>query len=106
MKGNPGQSWILDSTLWIPDSTYWIPVFISRTWILEFEFHFQFPCDSLLTEQSDFHQSTRMLSPRISISHRPSMQIMYSNSRDVVASSPSFSPPSPCQSAPQSLPVG
>ena len=25
MKGNPRQSWILDSTLWIPDSEYWIP---------------------------------------------------------------------------------
>ena len=25
MKGNPGQSWILDSMLWIPDPGYWIP---------------------------------------------------------------------------------
>ena len=23
VSGNPGQSWILDSTLWIPDSRYW-----------------------------------------------------------------------------------
>ena len=35
MWGNPGQSWILDSTLWIPDYNYWIPVFVSRTWLLD-----------------------------------------------------------------------
>ena len=29
---NPGQSWILDSTLWNPDSRYWLPVFVSRTY--------------------------------------------------------------------------
>ena len=28
-KGNPRQSWILDSTLWIPDSRYRIPDFLS-----------------------------------------------------------------------------
>ena len=33
-KGNPRQSWILDSTLWIPDSSYWIPDFLSlEPWI-------------------------------------------------------------------------
>ena len=31
IKGNPRQSWILDSTSWIPDSRYWIPVFVSGT---------------------------------------------------------------------------
>ena len=36
MKGNPGQSWILDSTWWIADTRYWIPVFVSETWILGF----------------------------------------------------------------------
>ena len=35
MRGNPGQSWILDSTLWIQDSRYWIPVFFNGTWILD-----------------------------------------------------------------------
>ena len=25
MRGNPRQSWILDSSPWIPDSKYWIP---------------------------------------------------------------------------------
>ena len=29
------------------------------TMSLEFEFHFQFPCCSLSTELSDFHQSAR-----------------------------------------------
>ena len=36
MKGNPGQSWILDSTPWISDSRYWIPDSWSvelRSWI-------------------------------------------------------------------------
>ena len=28
-KGNPRQSWILDSALWIPDSRCWIPDFLS-----------------------------------------------------------------------------
>ena len=25
MQGNPGQTWILDSTPWIPDTWHWIP---------------------------------------------------------------------------------
>ena len=36
MKGNPSQSWILDSTPWISDSRYWIPDYWSvelRSWI-------------------------------------------------------------------------
>ena len=80
---------------------------------LEFEFHLQFPCGSPLTELSDFRQLARsgnereckqtlkkqvprlmtsllMSSLPISISHRL-FQCRYSNSRDVVASSPSFS---------------
>ena len=80
----------------------------------EFKFHFQFPCGSPSTELSDFHQSARsgnerkckqklkkymprvmtsllMSSPPISLLHRP-FRCTYSNSRDVVASSPSFFP--------------
>ena len=30
MKGNPLQSWILDSTLWIPDSRYWTGILDSN----------------------------------------------------------------------------
>ena len=82
---------------------------------LEFEFCFQFPCGSPSTELSNFRQSARsgnereckqtfkgtwkhaprvmtsllMSSPPISISHR-SFRCRYSNSRDVVASSPSL----------------
>ena len=85
---------------------------------LEFEFLLQFPCGSPSTELSDFRQSARsgnkceckhrlkntwkhvprvmtsllMSSPPISISHRL-FRCRYSNSRDVVASSPSFSRP-------------
>ena len=33
MQGNPGQSWILDSTRWILDFRYWVPVFFFGTWI-------------------------------------------------------------------------
>ena len=33
MEGNPGQSWILDSTRWILDFRYWMPVFFFGTWI-------------------------------------------------------------------------
>ena len=83
---------------------------------LEFEFHLQFPYGSPSTELSDFRQSARSrnqreckqtlkntwkhatwvmmsllkTSPPISISHRL-LRCRYSNSRDVVASSPSFS---------------
>ena len=35
-KGNPRQFWILESTQWILDSRYWIPVFVTETWILDF----------------------------------------------------------------------
>ena len=33
MQGDPGQSWILDSTRWILDFRYWMPVFFCGTWI-------------------------------------------------------------------------
>ena len=33
MQGNPGQSWILNSTRWILDFRYWMPVFFFGTWI-------------------------------------------------------------------------
>ena len=79
---------------------------------LEFEFHLQFPCGSPSTKLPNFRQSARSANEReykqtlkkhvprvmtsllmsfapISISHR----CRYSNSRDVVASSPSFSRP-------------
>ena len=85
---------------------------------LEFEFCLQFPCGSPSTERSDFRQSARsgnereckqtlkntlklapsvmtslpVSSPPISISHRL-FRCRYSNSRDVVANSPSFSRP-------------
>ena len=76
---------------------------------LEFEFHPQFPCGSPSTELLDFCQSVQsgnkheckqtlknmsllMSSPLISISHWL-FQCRYSNSRNVVASSPSFSHP-------------
>ena len=85
---------------------------------LEFEFCLQFPCGSPSTERLDFRQSARsrnereckqtlkntlklapsvmmslpVSSPPISISHRL-FRCRYSNSRDVVASSPSFSRP-------------
>ena len=85
---------------------------------LDFEFCFQFPCGSPSTELSNFRQSARsgnereykqtfkgtwkhaprvmtsllMSSPPISISHR-FFRCRYSNSRDVVASSPSFPRP-------------
>ena len=81
---------------------------------LEFEFHLQFPCGSPLTELSHFGRqlvrsgnececkqtlkkhvprlmtSLLMSSPPISISHGL-FQCRYSNSRDIVASSASFS---------------
>ena len=89
--------------------------YVSR---INFEFHFQFPCSSASTELSNFRQSARggkkreckhvprvmtsllMSSPPISISNRL-FRCRYSNSRDVVASFPSF-----CQSAPESLLAG
>ena len=80
---------------------------------LEFEFHLQFPCGSPSTELSNSCQSVQsgkganheltlkntctrvtmsllMSSPPISISHRL-FRCRYSNFRDAVASSPSFS---------------
>ena len=81
-----------------------------RLWSPEFEFHLQFPCSSPSTELSDFRQSARsenereckqtfkvmtslpMSSPPISISHGL-FRCRYSNSRDVVGSSSSFSLP-------------
>ena len=87
---------------------------------LEFEILLQLPCGSLLSEMSDFHQSAKsrnnwnvnkhwksklrvmtslpMSSLAISISHRL-FRCRYSNSRDVVASSPSIS--HPAATAPQ-----
>ena len=82
---------------------------------MEFESHHEFPCGSPWTGLSDFHQSARsgkdceckqtlkrkvprvvtllvVSSTPISILHRP-FWCRYSNSRDVVASSPSFSYP-------------
>ena len=84
---------------------------------LEFEFHLQFPCGLPSTELSDFRQSARsgneheckqilkgtckrvmtsllMSSPPISISHRL-FRCRYSNSREVLSNSPSFSRPDP-----------
>ena len=77
-----------------------------ETTSLEFEFRLQFPLGSPLTELSYFRQTLKntwkqaprvmtsllMLSPPISISHRL-FRCRYSNSRDVVASFPSFSRP-------------
>ena len=93
---------------------------------LEFEFHLQFPCGSSSTELSDFRQSARsgnereckikknigkhvpkvmtsllMSSPPISISYQL-FRYRYSNSRDVVASSPFLFPPRR-KSAPEGL---
>ena len=85
------------------------------TMSLEFEFHFQLPCGFPMTELSDFRQSPRsgnqcciqtfknMCQLRVMTSlPMPFLPIIilhqlfcsrYSNSRDVVASSPSFSCP-------------
>ena len=98
---------------------------------LKFEFRLQFPCGSPSTERSGFRQSARsgnererkqtlkntlklapsvmtslpVSSPPISISHRL-FRCRYSNSRDVVASSPSFSRPTaraPRRACPQAM---
>ena len=78
---------------------------------LQFQFHLQYPCGSLSIELSDFRQSAQsgndckcrckqtlkniiilMSSLPISISHQL-FRCRFSNSRDIVASSPSFSCP-------------
>ena len=78
---------------------------------LQFQFHLQYPCGSPSIELSDFCQSAQsgndckctckqtlkniiilMSSPPICISHQL-FRCRFSNSRDIVASSPSFSCP-------------
>ena len=44
--GDPGQSWILDSTLWVPNFRYWISVFVSWNLDSGFQSFLGFP-DSL-----------------------------------------------------------
>ena len=57
MKGNPRQSWILDSKPWMPDSRYWVPVFVTGT-------HSGFRIQSFV-DSGFLELSTRIPKPRI-----------------------------------------